>query len=138
MPNVNVSGKIIHGDGRGRLLGFPTANLALDKPAAKLPSGIYAAAAFLPPNRTIHPAVIHTGPRPMFPESTPSFEVHLISFPDTDLYNHRLEVTVLARIRDIANFPDIAALQQAIRNDITKALAIFSQEYHVSSNSTQL
>lgn len=120
-----IRGTVEHGDDRGRRLGFPTANLTAT--AESLPPGIYAAWAQLPPGTEKFPAVIHCGPRPMFPEAPPAFEVHLINFPDHDLYGHEMLVTPVQFIRASRAFESPEALRDAIRNDIQRTLEILQR-----------
>lgn len=122
------AGTIIRGDGRGRTLGFPTANLVLSNHASLEP-GIYIAQGQLPDN-VVYPAVVHSGPRPTFPGSQPAFEVHLIHFPDRDLYEQWLTVSILQKIRDIEHFATLEHLKEAIESDIKKALEFFSAQDH--------
>ena len=80
-----VSGEVIHGDKRGRELGFPTANLKLD-PACGLKHGIYAVRVDIAGVR--HDGVASFGRRPMFDDGAPLLEVYLFDFDD-DLYGQR-------------------------------------------------
>ena len=89
-----VSGEVIHGDKRGRELGFPTANIKLD-PSCGLKHGIYAVRVGIAGKR--HDGVASFGVRPMFDDGAPLLEVFLFDF-DGDLYGqthrrrlHRLD-----------------------------------------------
>jgi len=115
---------VIRGDGRGRSLGFPTANLRLPNPAKLVPRpGVYAARAMLR-GRTVN-GVMHVGPRPTFPGASPSIELHLFDF-DEDLYGTELGVAFCARIRDIERFDGVPSLIRAMESDRTAAIAIHS------------
>lgn len=125
----SFAGIIQRGDGRGRGLGFPTANLPL---TSTVVPGIYTAWAYLNNEQTARPAVVHIGPRPTFPDATPTIEVHLLNFADRDLYNEHLRVELLDKIRDITAFSDVDALVAAIAHDCQTALAILRTKYHAT------
>jgi riboflavin kinase / FMN adenylyltransferase len=117
-PPPWTSGSVVHGDGRGRSLGFPTANLRiLDQPEP----GIYACRARLASSDIVYQAVMHSGPRPTIPEAKPSLEVHLLDFPDRDLYDETLGFKDVIRIRDIKKFASLDELTAAIAKDIQTA-----------------
>jgi riboflavin kinase/FMN adenylyltransferase len=118
-----VAGQVIHGDERGRLLGFPTANLA-EVEQMLPPRGVYAARARVAGNLTRYRAVMNLGQRPTFTSNgTDSLEVHLLDF-DADLYDQRLWVSDLAWLRDEMTFPDAAALKAQITEDAARARAV--------------
>ena len=119
-----VIGKIVKGDNRGRSLGFPTANVVFDQGTTQPQPAIYAAWAKLLPDATLLPAVIHVGPRPTFPGSSATFEVHLIRFPDQDLYDRQIAVLLVRHLRLIESFRSPEALSAAIAQDVTSALEI--------------
>ncbi len=120
-----IGGMVVHGEGRGRRLGFATANLAL--PAGKLrpADGIYAAFAGPPAGRW-QMAAVHLGPRPMFgPE--PVVEVHLLDGGD-DLYGRHLEVALVRRLRPARAFASLDALARQMANDVTEARRWLGEE----------
>jgi riboflavin kinase/FMN adenylyltransferase len=113
-------GTVVRGDGRGRTLGFPTANLDL---AGELrPSrGVWGASVEVD-GRT-WPAVVNIGGRPTFlPEgaAADTVEVHAIGFRG-DLYGRALEVRLLGRLRDERKFADAQALKAQIARDAEEA-----------------
>lgn len=114
-----MTGTIVRGDGRGRELGFPTANLQLEQKAARPADGIYAVWAKL--DGQIHPAVAHVGPRPTFPGSLPTIEVHILDFPDRDLYGQKLNLRFVKKLRSIDRFSTVKKLAQAIQQDCVTA-----------------
>lgn len=119
-----LRGRVAVGARRGAQLGFPTANLeAVDTfvPGA----GVYAALGW--PQGRPWPAAVHIGPNPTFGESARKIEVHLIGFSG-DLYGSRLCVDFLARLRDIATFPSVAALQAQLRRDVEAAREVVEKE----------
>ncbi len=112
-----VSGEVIHGDKRGRELGFPTANLRLD-PACGLKHGIYAVRVGLGEKR--FDGVANFGRRPMFDNGAPLLEVNLFDF-DRDLYGKLIDVAFIGWIRHEQTFELIEALQRAMAADSTQA-----------------
>jgi len=125
---VSLLGKVVPGDGRGKGLGFPTANLDLLH-ELQPPAGVYAALACRPDapaaDGILHPAVVNIGQRPTFADSgaKEAVEVHILDF-DGDLYGDTIEVFFLARLRGEQRFPDQAALVQQITQDVTAARAL--------------
>jgi len=118
-----ITGKVIHGEERGRTLGFPTANLA-DVEQLLPPRGVYAVRARVAGNLTKYRAVMNLGQRPTFTSNgTDSLEVHLLDF-NADLYGQKLWVSDLHWLRDEQAFPDAAALKAQIAEDIARARAI--------------
>lgn len=124
-----IGGIVTRGSNRGRALGFPTANVALASGHTQPAPGIYAAWARLGTDALL-PAAVHIGPRPTFEDATPTVEVHLINFPDRDLYGQSLAIQLVAKLRDVAAFPTVDALREAIAADCEKALAILHSPEH--------
>lgn len=112
-------GEVIAGDGRGRSIGVPTANLAIPGGMAVPGSGVYAATAGRAADEVI-PAVVNIGIRPTFGGRVETVEAHLLGF-DGDLYGETLRVRFVARIRDEQRFDGIEALVAQIREDIEVA-----------------
>jgi riboflavin kinase/FMN adenylyltransferase len=112
-----VSGQVIHGDKRGRELGFPTANLKLD-PACGLKHGIYAVRVAIGDKR--HDGVASFGVRPMFDDGAPLLEVFLFDF-DGDLYGQTMDVAFIGWIRHEQKFSSIEALQRHMMADVAQA-----------------
>jgi riboflavin kinase/FMN adenylyltransferase len=121
----SLSGVVVHGEGRGRDLGFATANLALGHGDKLLPrQGIYAVQAAL---RTYHgPGLLHLGPRPTFQGSPPSIELHLLEF-DGDVYGELVRVEFLRRLRDVQPFGSAAELVEQMRRDRQAAVEFFNR-----------
>jgi riboflavin kinase/FMN adenylyltransferase len=120
-----VTGAVVHGDDRGRLLGFPTANLANIEQLLP-PRGVYAARVRIGESATMHPAVLNLGQRPTFTSNgTDSLEVHLLDFHG-DLYDQTLEISNFAFLRDEKTFPGPDALKAQIAEDVAKARVILA------------
>ncbi len=119
-----VIGKVIHGDERGRLLGFPTANLAGVQQLLP-PRGVYAVRARVAGNLTKYRAVMNLGKRPTFTSNgIDSLEVHILDF-NADLYDQKLWVSDMVWLRDETAFPGPDALKAQIAEDVARARAIF-------------
>ncbi|MBN2385875.1 MAG: bifunctional riboflavin kinase/FAD synthetase [Anaerolineales bacterium] len=118
-----VSGPVVHGDGRGRHINIPTANIAY--PAEKLvpAHGIYATWALVAGVR--HPSATNIGINPTFtPERQgASLETHLLDFQG-DLYGQTVQIEFVERLRDEMKFPSVEALIAQIRSDIQLARKI--------------
>ena len=112
-----VSGAVIHGDKRGRELGFPTANLRLDA-ACGLRHGVYAVRLGLDGER--HDGVANFGRRPMFDNGAVLLEVFLFDFKD-DLYGKTLDVVFIAHLRDEQVFASAAELVRQMQADSRRA-----------------
>jgi riboflavin kinase/FMN adenylyltransferase len=111
----------MRGDGRGRSLGFPTANLRLESAETFPAHGIYAGWAQLASAAQRYQAVLHIGPRPTLPDAAATIEVHLLDFPDRDLYGETITVDQLVFLRPIKKFDTLEALSAAIAEDCKQA-----------------
>jgi riboflavin kinase/FMN adenylyltransferase len=114
-----VSGVVIHGAKRGRELGYPTANIALD-PACGLRHGIYAVRIGRPGRRM--EGVANFGRRPMFDNGAPLLEVHLFDVSE-DLYDATLDVAFIDFIRAEMKFDGVDALIRQMNDDCARARA---------------
>jgi riboflavin kinase/FMN adenylyltransferase len=112
-----VSGEVIHGDKRGRELGFPTANLKL-APSCGLKHGIYAVRVDIAGKR--HDGVASFGRRPMFDDGAPLLEVFLFDF-DGDLYGQAIDAAFMGWIRPEQKFESIEALKHHMSADVAQA-----------------
>jgi riboflavin kinase / FMN adenylyltransferase len=112
-----VAGEVIHGEKRGRDLGYPTANIRLDKTCG-LKHGIYAVRVGLGAERL--DGVASFGRRPTFDNGAPLLEVFLFDFTG-DLYGAVLDVAFIAFIRDELKFDGVAALVRQMDDDSTRA-----------------
>src|SRR5579862_287362 len=112
-----VSGEVIHGDKRGRELGFPTANIRLD-PSCALKHGIYAVRAGI--GGTRYDGVASFGVRPMFETPTPLLEVYLLDF-DGELYGQTIDVAFIGWLRHERKFASIDALKRNMMADVAQA-----------------
>lgn len=115
-------GTVVPGDRRGRALGFPTANLAVDDPLKLLPAdGVYAVRAGV--SGRSHRGMMNIGTRPTVGGGRHAIEVHLFDF-DQDIYGARMEVSVVARIRGEQRFEGLDALRKRLGEDRREALRL--------------
>jgi len=112
-----VSGEVIHGEKRGRDLGFPTANVRLDA-SCGLKHGIYAVRAAI--DGRLVDGVASFGRRPTFDNGAPLLEVFLFDFSG-DLYGKAIDVAFIGWIRGEEKFASIDALKQAMDRDVVHA-----------------
>ena len=122
-----VEARVEHGDGRGRTMGFPTANMHLGhcfQPAF----GVYAVRVTITDNErevARRDGVANFGIRPMYETKVPLMEAHLFDF-DGDLYGKHLMVELIAYIRPEAKFDGLPALIAQIGRDAAKAREILA------------
>src|ERR1700729_3120822 len=108
-----IAGEVIHGEKRGRDLGYPTANIRLDKNCG-LKHGIYAVRVGLGDKR--FDGVASYGRRPTFDNGAPLLEVFLFDFKD-DLYGSRLDIAFIAFLREELKFDGLDALIRQMNDD---------------------
>ena len=113
----SLTGTVQRGAGRGRTLGFPTANLKPDRPLA-VAAGVYAARARWDGYGA--DAVVNVGYRPTFDEAQYWVEAFLFDFSG-DLYDRSLTVEFLCRIRAEMKFPGVEALKAQVQADMDEA-----------------
>ncbi|NLZ39421.1 MAG: bifunctional riboflavin kinase/FAD synthetase [Firmicutes bacterium] len=121
-----LRGKVIHGDGRGHKLGFPTANLKLAPEIMCPASGVYLTQAIISGQN--YWSLTNIGRRPTFHKSEISIEVHLLD-TKKNLYAEELVVRFLHRMREEKSFADAAFLIAQINEDIQAAKNIISRKY---------
>lgn len=121
----SMTGSVVHGMGRGRTLGFPTANIAPPTADKLLPAkGIYAVRANL--RTEIRDGLLHLGPRPTFAGSPPTIELFLLDF-DRDIYGEIVTVEFLQLLRPVRPFDSAAALIEQMRRDEEDAIRFFER-----------
>ncbi len=125
-----VKGLVVPGEGRGKQLGFPTANLQLPEHCAVPAVGVYAVYAII--SGKCYPAVVNIGFRPTFgagernavpPSVERVMEVHLLRF-DGDLYGEQITIQFVERLRKERRFSDADALCRQIKKDVARAQEI--------------
>jgi riboflavin kinase/FMN adenylyltransferase len=118
-----VDGRIVHGRGRGREIGVPTANLATANELIP-PHGVYATTMTV--DGIVRAGITNVGVRPTFGESDLSLETHLLGYSG-DLYNRDVRLSFVQRLRDERKFPDVDALRAQIDADQRRAERLFSR-----------
>ncbi len=113
-----VAGEVLHGDKRGRTIGYPTANMALG-PYLRPRYGIYAVRARLPDGR-VAPGAANVGVRPQFQPPVEGLETYLFDF-DGDLYGRTIAVEFHRFLRPEARFDDLSALVAQMDRDCADA-----------------
>jgi riboflavin kinase/FMN adenylyltransferase len=115
---IKLIGTVVHGDQRGRKLGFPTANLNLHHQLIP-PQGVYATKVKF--NNHAFNGLANIGTRPTFTDDkNPTIEVHILKFKDNhynNLYGKNIEVELIAKIRNEKKFINAAALINQIKKD---------------------
>jgi riboflavin kinase/FMN adenylyltransferase len=120
----SARGLVVHGDERGRLLGFPTANLEMD-PRKILPAdGVYAVRVRV--DGMIYAGATNIGMRPTVDGTRHLTEVHLLDV-ERDLYGKELDVHFIARLRGERRFAGVEALQAQIAADVQQARVVLDQ-----------
>jgi len=130
-----LQGEVVHGEARGRTIGFPTANVAVADGLALPGDGVYACWASIGADgrdaedgvtaavaAEVHPAVVNVGRRPTFDGTGRTVEAHLLDVPaGLDLYGRRLTLAFVGRIRGEQRFDGPEALIARIHEDVVAA-----------------
>lgn len=123
--NFYIRGKVIKGDGMGRKIGFPTANLHTRWKL--LPAdGVYACLCDVEGKRGRFKGAANIGPRPTFGRMEKSVEVHIIDFKD-DIYGRDVKLEFVKRIRDVKKFPGRDDLLRQIEEDIKRVKEVLKE-----------
>jgi riboflavin kinase/FMN adenylyltransferase len=117
------SGKVIHGNGLGKTIGFPTANIVIGNDDKIIPSdGVYSVICRLN-NETIK-GIMNIGFKPSVEnKNIRTIEIHLFNF-DKDIYDSLINVQAVSKLRDEIKFPNLDKLKKQISNDIVHAKSI--------------
>jgi len=119
----SIKGRVVYGQQVGRKLGFPTANVQLNRYSAPL-TGVYAVLVDI--DGMSYQGAANVGIRPTVGDLVkPILEVHLFDFSD-DLYGQRIEVEFMHQIRDEAKFTTLDKLVETIRQDVKQIRAWFA------------
>jgi len=132
---VIASSIVVKGDQRGRMLGFPTANLQPESHKLLPADGVYAAQARLgdvlqrdeKDNSPVYNSVVNIGVRPTFGGHKRIVEAHLLDV-DLDLYDQRITLDFIERLRNEQRFANIDALKSQIASDVQTARQILQKE----------
>ena len=121
--HFEMRGVVVHGDARGRTIGFPTANIHVPERMAVPADGVYAVWCRFDGHRA--PGVVNIGVRPTFAGTHRTVEVHLLDL-DEDLYGVELAVEVVDRIRDELRFESVDALVAQLGEDVAEGRRILA------------
>lgn len=122
-----IRGQVVSGHGRGRKIGFPTANLQVTVPYVIPRHGVYVVKVTIGSEQ--YEGVMNIGVKPTFSddETNPTLEVHLLDFSG-DLYGQQLKVEFVSFLRDEQKFDSVDSLIAQIGEDVEKARFIFTRE----------
>jgi riboflavin kinase/FMN adenylyltransferase len=127
--NYRMCGRVAHGDKRGRILGFPTANLYLHRKVVPL-QGVYAVDVAGIADQPL-PGVANVGIRPTVGGTRSQLEVHIFDFAQ-DIYGRHVQVDFLKHLRDERRFDSFDALTRQIALDAAQAREFFEQRGRLS------
>jgi riboflavin kinase / FMN adenylyltransferase len=117
-----VSGTVVHGDHRGRELGFPTANLCQDSEGMVPADGVYAGWLLRPDGERL-PAAISIGTNPTFDGHERRVEAYVLDRTDLDLYGEQVRLEVVERLRPTLRFEGVEALVHQMARDVVACRA---------------
>ncbi len=118
-----LRGPVLHGDERGRTIGFPTLNVGVSADRALPPNGVYVTRAFV--GDRILEAVTNIGTRPTFAGDGRRVETHLLDF-EGDLYGQVVSIELLSRLRPEMKFSGPDVLVEQIRADVAASREWFA------------
>jgi riboflavin kinase/FMN adenylyltransferase len=119
-----IEGTVVTGAQRGRLLGFPTANLSRVETLIP-PLGVYAARTTI--QGTAWPVALNIGPNPTFGEDQLKLEAHVIGYSG-DLYGQTLSLQLLGQLRGVKKFSGVDELREQLERDIERCSEIFRSQ----------
>lgn len=120
-----LNGLVIHGEERGREIGFPTANLKPEHPNKIIPqTGVYAVTVRI--GEKWYGGMMNIGVRPTFGEDKPTLEVHIFDFEET-IYGQTIQVRYVDRIRDERKFSGVEELKVQLEKDRQLVLDILKK-----------
>ncbi len=121
-----LNGTVIHGDKRGKSLGFPTANIQPENPSKVIPKiGVYAT--WIRVNDGYYRGMMNIGERPTFNETNFSIEVHILDFND-DIYGKEIQAQFVERIRDEMKFSGKEELIEQLNKDKEMTINILKKK----------
>lgn len=121
----SLAGTVARGEGRGRTIGFPTANVSPDDARKLMPRrGVYAVRAKVPGYEAPFDAMANVGLRPTFDGKETRLEVHLLGF-EGELYGQRLRIHFVRRLREERRFDSPEALAEQLSKDRARCRSVF-------------
>lgn len=119
-----LDGEIVHGDHRGRELGYPTANLAWPGDPVVPADGVYAG--WLSSSGERYPAAISVGTNPQFDGRERRVEAYALDRTDLDLYHHAARVEFVQRLRGQMTFDSLEGLLEQMADDVERCRAVLA------------
>lgn len=124
MEEIKIKGKIIHGNGRGKLVGMPTANLEYDVDKLDIENAVYASVVYIDKE---YIGVTNVGRRPSVDDDEKiTIETNIIDF-DRDIYGEEIEIILLDKIRDIKKFENLTEVKKQVDKDKLKSIEIYNK-----------
>ena len=120
----SLSGQVVYGAERGKVLGFPTSNLATEPDQALPADGVYVTRAYF--GDSAYPSVTNVGERPTFGQGEQTIEVYLFDFVG-ELYGRELRIELVGRLREERHFSTPEELKAQITSDVEEARAILGR-----------
>ncbi|TXC78840.1 bifunctional riboflavin kinase/FAD synthetase [Luteibaculum oceani] len=120
-----LKGRVVSGEGIGKQLGFPTANILVEDSYKLIPKiGVYAVKVNL--GEQVYKGMMNIGVRPTVANNAPkTIEVHLLDY-NGDLYNQEIKVSFIQRLRDEIRFENVSQLKDQLNEDKKNCLELFS------------
>jgi riboflavin kinase/FMN adenylyltransferase len=119
----SIEGRVSHGAGRGRTIGYPTVNLEEVRNLLPAP-GVYITETEVEAKKL--PSATYIGPRPTFRDATEAIESHILDY-DEKIYGEWVRLTFFSRLRPVTKFRSADALREAIAKDIKKIRRFFRE-----------
>lgn len=123
-----VCGEVVHGDHRGRELGYPTANLKADENSCLPALGIYAGFVINELTKERWPAAISVGPNSTFDQQHLSLEAYVLDKTDLDLYSKRVTFEFLKKLRNTEKFDSVEQLLDQMGEDVEQTRRLTSEQ----------
>ena len=119
----DLHGPVVHGDGRGKQLGFPTANIQYPEPKILPANGVYACRVWV--DGKAYAGAVNVGVRPQFHDraDAPLVETYILDF-DRDIYDQDVRVEFIERLREEKKFASVDALVEQMHRDVDKARSL--------------
>lgn len=112
--NFTIRGTVIHGNEIGRTIGFPTCNIVIDESMAALPNGVYMTYCYV--EGVKYCSITNVGNKPTIGEYGKNIETNIFNFNE-NIYDKKITVEFLKKIRDEQKFNDLEALKKQIHDD---------------------
>ena len=124
--NFFISGKVIRGDGIGKKIGFPTANISIEEDEKIIPgNGVYTCKIHI--EGKINSGMLNIGFRPTVDGKERRIEIHIFGI-NYDLYGKNLKIILLNKIRDEIKFRSLDELKNQLKKDKIKSIKILDNE----------